>query len=169
MRLVLGNIVEMKTDAVASAARSDLQPAPGISEAVFSAADTAKLKAECRRIGRCRIGQAVVTSSCGLPCRYIIHVVGPDWYSGHKSDRLLVADCYLRALDKALEYRCKSVALPLMFSGDYHIPRLEALQIAGGVIRKFEKEYPELEISLVLYRESIYRLACKVLEKSGTE
>ena len=168
MRLLLGNIVEMRTDAIVTPAQSDLRPAPGISEAVFRAADTEALLAACRRIGRCRIGHAVVTPACGLPCRYLIHVAGPGWYGGHQSERLLFAECYLRALQKAQAFHCRSVALPLMFSGEYHIPRAQALRIVFQVVLQFERHHPELEIDLVLYREGIYRLAEKLLAEEQT-
>ena len=168
MKLILGNIAYMDTDAIVIPAHTDLKPAPGISEAVFCAADAEQLSAACRQIGRCRIGQAVITSSYGLKSRYIIHVAGPGWYSGHKTDRMIFADCYLRALQKAQAYHCRSVALPLMFSGEFHIPRAQALLLACRLISQFEAYHPELKISLVLYKESIYHLTQKVLDHMNT-
>lgn len=159
VELVLGDIVDMTTDAIATSAHSDLRPMPGINAQIFKRANTEQLLATCKRIGSCRIGQAVVTASYGLPCKYIIHVVGPGWYSGHKNERLLFANCYRRALEKALAYQCESVALPLMFSGAYHVPRAQALQIVCREIHAFEQQHPTLRIVLVLYKESIYRLA----------
>ncbi|MFR8255820.1 MAG: macro domain-containing protein, partial [Ruthenibacterium sp.] len=82
MRLVLGDITKIKADAIVNAASSDLRPCPGICEAIFAAADTEKLRAACRAIGRCRIGHAVVTPAFGLPAKYIIHVAGAGWYGG---------------------------------------------------------------------------------------
>ena len=82
MRIVLGDITKMDTDAIVNAAVSDLSPCPGICSAIFAAADTEELKKACRKIGRCRIGHAVVTPSCGLPSKIIIHVAGAGWYGG---------------------------------------------------------------------------------------
>ena len=82
MRLILGDITKMETDAIVNAANSDLKPCSGICSAVFAASDSEKLLAACRKIGRCDIGKAVVTPSFGLPCKYIIHVAGVGWYSG---------------------------------------------------------------------------------------
>ena len=163
MQLLLGDIVEMATDAIVTAAKPDLRPTPGISAAIFRAADTGALTAACRRIGRCRIGHAVVTPSCGLPCKYIIHVAGPEWYSGHKSDKQLFLDCYRHALQKAYAYHCKTVALPLMFSGSMQIPRIEALQLMADVVTGFERDCPGMEITLVVFKPSIYHTAEKVL------
>ena len=167
MRLILGDIVDMNTDAIVTAAHSDLRPAPGISQAVFEAADTEKLTAACRKLGRCRIGRAVVTPSCGLPCRYIIHVAGAGWYSGRESDRQLFQDYYAHALQKALAFHCRSVAMPLMFSGSFHIPRAEALLLVAQVISRFEADCPGMEIRLVLYKQSIYDTAVRVLRHQG--
>ncbi|OUP66602.1 hypothetical protein B5F10_12400 [Anaerotruncus colihominis] len=166
MRLVLGDITKMDTDAIVNAASSDLRPCPGICSAIFAAADTEKLLAACKKIGRCRIGKAVITPSFGLACKYIIHVAGVGWYSGRYNDRMLFADCYRSALQKAAAYHCKSVAIPLMFSGDFHIPRAQALQIVADVVSGFEKSHPSLEISLVLYKQSIYDLAKKIISNA---
>ena len=162
MLLKLGDIVTMATDAIACPAHSDLKSIPGIREAVFRAADTEKLKKLCKAKGRCGIGKAVITPSCGLNCKYIIHVIGPGWYSGREADRRLFAACYLHALHAAQVYQCRTVALPLMFSGDSHIPRAQALAIVCQVVAEFEKHHPDMEITLVLYKESIYRLAEKI-------
>lgn len=165
MHLIMGDITTMATDAIVNAANSDLKPCPGISSAVFAAADSEKLLVACRKIGRCDIGKAVVTPSFGLPCKYIIHVAGIGWYSGRHNDKMLFADCYRCALQKACTYNCKSIAIPLMFSGDFHIPRTEALKIVGDVIKNFEKYHPQLEIYLVLYKQNIYDMAVKLLSE----
>ena len=165
MHLILGNIEHMRTDAIATSAHTDLKPSPGISESIFKAANTKLLKLHCAKAGRCRIGSVVVTPSCGLPSKYIIHVVGPDWYSGQKSEQILFAECYAKALHKAYSYQCKSVALPLMFSGEYHVPRAQAIELVCRVVAAFEKEHPDMEIYLVLYKQSIYDLAKKIYTK----
>ena len=164
MELVLGNIVEMATDAIVNAASTDLRPCVGICMAIYNACDTEQLLAACKKIGRCRIGQAVVTPSFGLPCKYIIHVAGVGWYSGRSNEKLLFADCYRHALQKAYTYHCKSIAVPLMFSGDFHIPRAEALHIVGDVISHFEKAHPSMKIQLVLYKQGIFDLAKAILQ-----
>ena len=105
----------------------------------------------------------MVTPSCGLPCKYIIHVAGSGWYSGHGNERQLFKDCYLHALQKARAYHCRTVAMPLMFSGSMHLPRVEALKLVGEVISQFEETCPNMDVRLVLYKKSIYDTAVKVL------
>ena len=56
MRLVLGDITKMNTDAIVNAASSDLRPSEGICQAIFNAANTEQLTYACRRIGHCPIG-----------------------------------------------------------------------------------------------------------------
>ena len=165
MKLVLGDITKMETDAIVNAAATDLKPCEGICQAIFHAADTEALLAACKKIGHCPIGAAVVTPSCGLPCKYIIHVAGAGWYSGHGNDRGVFQDCYVHALQKAYSYHCRTVALPLMFSGSMHIPRTEALQMVGEIISQFEASCPGIEIQLVLYKQSIYDTAQRILGK----
>ena len=164
MKLVLGDITKMEADAIVNAAATDLKPCEGICQAIFNAADTRALLAACKKIGHCPIGKAVVTPSCGLPCKYIIHVAGAGWYSGHGNDRQLFQDCYVHALQKAYAYHCRTVAMPLMFSGSMHVPRTEALRLVGEVVAQFQKHCPNMEIRLVLYKQSIYDTARKVLK-----
>lgn len=167
--LWMGDIVHMGTDAVVNAARTDLARAPGICEAIFAAADGEKLEQACRRLGRCPIGQAVLTPSFGLPAPHIIHVAGPDWFGGLERERMLLADCYRRAMSLALVQGFGSIAIPLMFSGEYHIPRKEAIGIAGASICAFTDRHPELDVVLVVYRPGILTMARRLLgwEESG--
>ena len=169
MRLVLGDITKIKADAIVNAAATDLRPCEGICQAIFRAADSKELLRACKQIGHCPMGRAVVTPSCGLPCKYIIHVAGSGWYSGHDNDRQMFRDCYRHALQKAYSYGCKSVALPLMFSGSMHVPRAEALRLVAEEVSQFERGFPNMEIMLVLYKRSIYDAALCVMDELHLE
>ena len=138
--LWMGNIVNIATDAIVNAANTELKRTPGICEAIFAAADSAKLEEACRRHGHCPIGHSVMTPSFGLPARYIIHVAGPGWFGGAERERLLLADCY----------RCA-------------IPREEAIYIAGQAITDFIRRSPALDVVLVLYKPGIYLMAKRIL------
>ena len=161
--LWMGNIVNIATDAIVNAANTELKRTPGICEAIFAAADSAKLEEACRRHGHCPIGHSVMTPSFGLPARYIIHVAGPGWFGGAERERLLLADCYRRAMTRAVTSGCKSIAFPLIFSGEYHIPREEAIYIAGQAITDFIRRSPALDVVLVLYKPGIYLMAKRIL------
>ena len=147
MYLYLGDITRMETDAIVNAAGTDLRRCPGICDAIFAAADTEELERAC----------------CGLPCRYIIHVAGPGWYGGEPRERFLLAGCYQNALHKAYLCSCRRVAVPLIFSGDCHMPRAASLRVAGAAISDFCQHHPSMEVTLVLYRQSIYDMAKRIL------
>ena len=168
LHLYLGDITKMETDAIVNAANTDLKRAPGICEAIFAASDGKALAQACRKFGRCPVGYAVVTPSCGLPCKYIIHVAGPGWYGGVHREKDLLERCYLHALQKALVYGCRSVAFPLIFSGECHIPRPISIQVAAEAILDF-LQFHELEVYLVLYKPGIYEMAKDILKLNGIE
>lgn len=161
--LCLGDIVRMGTDAIVNAANTELTRSPGICEAIFAAADSSKLEEACRQLRHCPIGHSVMTPSFGLPARAIIHVAGPGWYGGAVRERMLLADCYRRAMARALAGGCRSVAFPLIFSGECHIPREEAIRIAGRAIQAFVGRHPELDVVLVLYKPGIHAMAKRIL------
>lgn len=96
------------------------------------------------------------------PAAYIIHVAGSEWYGGSRREEVLLEQCYRNALHSAVAYDCKKVAFPLIFSGDYHIPRSRAIEIAGSAITSFTAAEP-LDVTLVLYRPGIFRLAQMLL------
>lgn len=165
MQVILGDITKIKADAIVNAASTDLMPHPGICSAIYAAADNELLKMACKRIGYCKIGHAVATPSCGLEAKYIIHVAGAGWYGGKKRERILMAQCYFNALQKGRLIGCKSIAVPLIFSGDCHMPRAESISIAVQAIKKFEERHPEMQITLVFYRKGIYEMALRILEE----
>lgn len=82
---------------------------------------------------------------------------------GAERERLLLADCYRRAMTRAVTSGCKSIAFPLIFSGEYHIPREEAIYIAGQAITDFIRRSPALDVVLVLYKPGIYLMAKRIL------
>ena len=75
----------------------------------------------------------------------------------------LLAGCYQNALHKAYLCSCRRVAVPLIFSGDCHMPRAASLRVAGAAIADFCQRHPSMEVTLVLYRQSIYDMAKRIL------
>lgn len=167
LHLYLGDITKMETDAIVNAANTDLKRAPGICEAIFAASDGKALAQACRKFGRCPVGYAVVTPSCGLPCKYIIHVAGPGWYGGVHREKDLLESCYLHALQKRW-----STAPERGISSDFfrrvHIPRPISIQVAAEAILDF-LQFHKLEVYLVLYKPGIYEMAKDILKLNGIE
>ena len=165
MKLLTGDITKIETDAIVNAASPDLRRSPGICDAIFAAADTRALTAACKKLRRCPVGTAVVTPSFGLPCKYIIHVALGEWMGDLRTGKRLMEACYRHAMQQALMCRCRTLAFPLVFSGAFHLPRMEALTVAEKAILKFEAKHPELDVSLVLYPPQILAQAQAVLRQ----
>lgn len=157
--LLKGNVVDMDVDAVVNAANTSLTRCQGVCNAIFEAAGAEKLTEVCEKLGRCKPGYAVITPGFNLKARYIIHTAGPEWYSAMKNERFLLDSCYRRSLELAYACGCKSIAFPLIFSGDFHIPRKVALEIAKYSIGRFLHYHPQMKVYMVLYNDKIFQMA----------
>lgn len=157
--LLKGNVVDMDVDAVVNAANTSLTRCQGVCNAIFEAAGAEKLTEVCAKLGRCKPGYAVITPGFNLKARYIIHTAGPEWYSAMKNERFLLDSCYRRSLELAYACGCKSIAFPLIFSGDFHIPRRVALEIAKYSIGRFLHYHPQMKVYMVLYNDRIFQMA----------
>ena len=84
-----------------------------------------------------------------LPCKYVIHAVGPRWYDGQHGERELLISCYQTSLMLAKEYGCESVAFPLISSGIFGYPKDQALKVAIDTISSFLLEN-EMTVYIVI-------------------
>lgn len=149
-QIVHNDITKMHTDAIVNAANTHLLMGGGVCGAIFNGAGPDKLERECRKLAPCPVGSAVITGGYGLPARYVIHAVGPIWRGGGQGERELLAGAYRSALALAKEKDCGSVAFPLISSGIYGYPKLEALRVAVDTIREFLAG-EELDVYLVVF------------------
>lgn len=138
LHMVKGSITGMTTDAIVNAANNQLRAGSGVCGAIHSAAGP-MLQAECREIGGCPTGQSVITDAYRLPCKKVIHTVGPDlrpWAAGKLTDtpERLLASCYDSAIDLAKANGLKSIAFPCISTGVYMYPKAEAARIAYATI-----------------------------------
>ena len=152
-QIVRNDITRMRVDAIVNAANRTLLGGGGVDGAIHRAAGPELLEA-CRKLGGCEPGEAKITRGYRLPCRWVIHTVGPVWQGGTCGEAELLARCCRASLALALQKKCASVAFPLISSGAFGYPKEQALEIVTREIGAFLEEH-EMEVYLVVFdRES---------------
>ena len=156
LALMQGNIVEVQVDAIVNAANSGLRGGGGVDGAIHRAGGPAIME-ECRKIGGCPTGKAVVTTAGRLPAKYVFHAVGPI-YSGSPDDERLLASAYQSCLNLAEQHKVKSVAFPSLSTGIYGYPLELAAPVALRTIIEHIKNPTSLQqVVMVLFGENAYK------------
>src|SRR5690348_3680167 len=137
LRLVTGDIADQDTDAVVTAAHWKLNKGNG-TDGVIHSRGGPQIYEECRRIGGCPIGDAVITTGGNLKARHVIHAVGPVWRGGDEHEPELLASAYRRSLDVATEHRLKSISIS---TGAFVYP----IQLAAPIALKTILHYLQKE------------------------
>ena len=164
LELVVGDITKEATEAIVNAANSWLRGGGGVDGAIHRAGGP-QIMEECRKIGGCPTGNAVITSGGLLNAKYVIHAVGPIYHRGKKGEAELLASAYQNSLKRASENSIRSVSFPSLSTGAYGYPFDEAAPVALKTISEYLKHHDEIEhVRFVLFGEDAYRVYASALQ-----
>lgn len=135
IELAVADLLAQPVDAIVNAANEPLVHGGGVAAAIARAAGP-ELEADCRRIGRCATGEAVVTGAGRLPQQAVIHAVGPVWRGGDHGEPALLAACHRAVVRRARERGLGTIALPAISTGVFGYPVGAAAPVALGALRE---------------------------------
>lgn len=186
MTLIKGDItspeIAGKFDCIVNAANKYLYPGGGVDGAIHRAAGP-ELAEECQKLGGCPTGSSVITNAYNLPCKAVIHTVGPvymlrqknaekDLFAKFEAEEFcknpdapfLLRDCYTSSLKLAKENGLRTIAFPCISTGIYGYPELEAANIAVRAVYNFLKRDSSIsKVAFITFDDSQYQIYRKLL------
>lgn len=165
-KILRNDITKVRADAVVNTANPIPVIGRGTDSSIYEAAGREQLLEARRKIGVIERGQSIWTPAFNLKkhgVKYIIHTSGVFYRDGNHGEKEILRSCYQTSLNIAAELNCKSVAIPLLASGNYRFPKDLALQIAVEEISRFLLEH-EVDVFLVVYDAESYKISEKLFD-----
>ena len=150
LQIIRNDITKVKADAIVNTANPQPIIGGGTDKAIYDAAGEEKLLAARKKIGEINPGDAYETPAFDLDANLIIHTVGPVWEGGNVEEREVLRGCYINSLELAYQYKCKSIAFPLISSGVYGFPKDVAVSVAKLSIEEFLVDH-DMKVYLVIF------------------
>ena len=160
IKIIRQDITKIKCDAIVDPTDVRYSHSGGVDAAIHKASG-AELYNACVKQGTLDVGKAIITSAFALPCKYVIHTVGPWWRGGENGEEVLLRSCYREVLKLAFSNKCNSVAIPLIASGTFGFPKDKVLKIAVDEIGNFLLENDML-IYIVVFDKTSYSISEKL-------
>lgn len=161
--IVRQDITKMTVDAIVNAANTDLAMGGGVCGAIFKAAGAQELQAACNQVAPIKTGEAAIIPSFALPCKYVIHAVGPVYrhWNAQQSEALL-RSAYTESLRLASKNHIQSIAFPLISSGIFGYPKDEALKVASSAITDYLQS-SDMDVFLAVFDKTAFAVSEKLL------
>jgi O-acetyl-ADP-ribose deacetylase (regulator of RNase III) len=156
--LACGDITEESTEAIVNAANEGLAGGAGVDGAIHRAGGP-EIMAQCRKIGGCPTGQAVITTGGNLKAKYVIHTVGPIYRGGKRNEAKFLQSAYRESLELALQNNLQSISFPAISTGVYGYPIDEAAHVALKICIDFARENTGIKlIRHILFNHRVYEI-----------
>ena len=161
IKVLKEDITKLNVDIIVNAANKSLMGGGGVDGAIHRAAGP-KLNIECAKLNGCETGEAKMTDAYNLPCKKIIHTVGPVYRDGFHNEDKLLKNCYYNSLVLAKKYMLDNnlkevtIAFPCISTGIYGYPNKEASDIAFNTVKEFDKD--SINVIFVCFLDKDYNL-----------
>lgn len=163
INFMIGDITKVadQFDVIVNAANNTLLGGGGVDGAIHKAAGSELLE-ECKSLGGCETGSAKITKAYNIPCKAIVHTVGPKYMEDPVNAPILLFLAYINSIDVAVANGYRKIAFPSISTGIYKYPVEEAAQIAKRAAHFMGEKFPDLELTWALFSEEDYNTYMKV-------
>lgn len=156
--IIRNDITREEADAIVTLPHHTAKVGPGVDKAIHAKAGP-KLLAARRKLGLIEPGDAWTTPAYGLKAKWVIHALGPIKVKDDPNEHQLLQMSYAAILREAVIHGAKSVAIPLVSSGNYSYSSKVALDNAVRAIEKFLTHYSDLSVKLIVFSDAAYDYA----------
>ena len=169
-----GDITTLRCDAIVNAANSQMlgcfRSCHGCIDNAIHTFAGVQLRRNCNEIMQKQghnepTGQAKITPAYNLPCKYVLHTVGPI-VSGRLTEEHceLLKSCYLSCLKLAEKNSCKSIAFCCISTGVFGFPQREAAQIAVDTVKRYKEEnHSDIKVIFNVFKDDDYAIYNEIL------